>query len=848
MRPHDTFLQLAAIAIDFPLDAAERRRLDQHLAGCQACAHTATMLRGDALALVHLPPVRLPERRGAEIIAAAVHPSPVPITGRLLLVAALLGLLLLGSVAAGAELIRRMTDDDLSVMPPVPSLDPSAAPDSSPLPGQPAGALAVTRIENGTRWIELMTMDGTSTRLAEGRDPAWLTAERIVYTCPDGGVEGGMDTGICAIDVRPPGQPRVLVTGADRPAPAPDGRLVAFHRGMVDVGETWVMAADGSSPRLVHSGAFDRWAPDGAWLAGQPESAAVEIAVVGVDGQGFQVLAPGYDPAWSPEGDRITYVAVDEAGAYLREVYPKGGVIDTLVEAPADTSLAAPALAADERRMFVRDGDLWMFDQQAGGASQVTDGLEIPGGPASDPLAITPDGAWVAFTNGAGDAAWVGMIRSDTGAYTTFPWAGPVMQPAWAPTGGRTATPPPAPSPDVTATTDATPAPVAAEPLGTTWQAAQMPVVPGRPVGRVEAVTAGGPGFVAVGRGCVDDTCEVVVWTSTDGNVWQRVPASDALRTEMVIPTSGPELGMFDVAAGAPGIVAIGNAARPEMEASAWFSPDGVTWQRFTLGDASTQRIHAVTWDGRRFVAVGTDRGEWNGTLKGMAKARARATAWISPDGRTWTQVPHSDALDAGGFKDTTEDPSTGGMADVASGPGGLVAVGSTCSSTPLIEPPACEPAIWTSVDGVSWERAPGVPSLSGSLEAISTTGSGYVAVGATQTCDASEQTDPWGCPALILSSPDGRTWTQRPIEQPGSLGAITTIGGRYVAWVPGIVATLWTSDDGSAWAPAGVKGGAMPSLEGPRLAATSDTAVWIGTDPETTDPAAWVSVQQPDR
>jgi len=202
---------------------------------------------------------------------------------------------------------------------------------------------------------------------------------------------------------------------------------------MIDVGETWVMEADGSNARLLHAGAFESWSPDGAWLAGQPESATVEIAFVGVDGQGFQVLAPGYDPVWSSDGDRITYVAVDEAGAYIREIYPQNGDIDTLVEAPADANLAAPAWAANENRMFVRDGDLWVFGQRVGRASQVTDGLEIPGGAASDPLAISPDGTWVAFTNGAGDAAWVGLVRSDTSAYTTFPWAGPVMQPAWAP-------------------------------------------------------------------------------------------------------------------------------------------------------------------------------------------------------------------------------------------------------------------------------------------------------------------------------------------------------------------------------------------------------------------------------
>ena len=63
MKPHDTFLELAAIAIDFPLAPADRGRLEQHLASCPACARRASAFRGDALALGHLPAVILPERR-----------------------------------------------------------------------------------------------------------------------------------------------------------------------------------------------------------------------------------------------------------------------------------------------------------------------------------------------------------------------------------------------------------------------------------------------------------------------------------------------------------------------------------------------------------------------------------------------------------------------------------------------------------------------------------------------------------------------------------------------------------------------------------------------------------------
>ena len=189
MKPHDTFLELAAIAIDFPLASAERGRLEQHLAGCPACGRTAHALRGDAMALSNLPPVTLPERRGAEILAAALHPHAVRNPVRLLVVAALLGLLLLGSLAAGAELLRRMDQDDLGIVLPVPSqaASPDAGPSTAPSRARwsrPAGTLAVTHGEYGTDWMELVTLGRRRRRaLAEGGDPAWLRPTRIVYSC-----------------------------------------------------------------------------------------------------------------------------------------------------------------------------------------------------------------------------------------------------------------------------------------------------------------------------------------------------------------------------------------------------------------------------------------------------------------------------------------------------------------------------------------------------------------------------------------------------------------------------------------------------------------------------------------
>ena len=282
---------------------------------------------------------------------------------------------------------------------------------------------------------------------------------------------------------------------------------------------------------------------------------------------------------------------------------------------------------------------------------------------------------------------------------------------------------------------------------------------------------------------------------------------------------------MFDVAAGRDGLVAIGYAARPRMQATAWFSNDGSTWERAPLGDTGASRVNAVAWDGTSWVIVGEDRGDWDGTLEGLATASARAAAWTSPDGGTWTRVPDAPALEVGGFIDTLEDPTTGGMSDVVAGPGGIVAVGSVCHPRPA----GCVPAAWTSPDGTTWQRSIGVPAIPGVLGTVATSGSGYVAAG----------------PSLILASPDGRAWVRQPFDGP-DLGTVTWMGDRYFATAVAGPRIAWASTDGSAWAAADVRGG--PTADGTsvgdvwRLGATPQTAIWFGMSSDTGDPEAWVS------
>lgn len=835
MKPHQTFLELAAMEIDYPLSTSERRHLDEHLAGCGDCVRSASALRADAVAIGSLPALTLSDRRGDLILAAALRPDATHRPLRLVAIAALLALLITGSIAVGALLLNRMNDDLAIIVPaPTPTASPSAGPSprssATPIAVPPFGTFSVTSEDQLQSWIEVVAPDGAVTRLRAGSNAAWLGPD-VIYEC----VSPTPDVpAICSADGATPGGLRIIADGSN-PAPAPIGRSIALNRGTIDLGETWIVDFDGTSGsnlRRLAQGRLNQWSPDGAWLAGQTDPATFQVSIIRADGTGLRVLAPGHGPAWSPSSDRIVYVFNDDKGAAsLRTVDVATGEVQVLY-APDGVALSAPAWLGDRGWVFVQDGNVWRLDVGASAPVQLTTGLEIDAGSATDdPLAVSADDRWVAFTTGIDTTSRVGVVSVNGDLDVVYPGKAGMSDPQWAPEA------PPAPP---------APTPLGEGDLGYAWTEAAVPAAAGRPDGVVEAVTAGGPGFVAVGRGCVTTIdppiCEGVVWTSTDGRTWARGPASDATDTGAVFSTGGPEIGMFDVAAGTPGVVAIGYAARPNLQATIWFSPDAASWERIPLGldgagtapgDRLAVRVYAVTWDGRQFVAVGEDRSDFNG--RNFAKAQARAAVWTSPDGRTWTRVPHTAALDVGKFFDTLEDPATGGMHDVVAGPAGLVAVGSVCDGSPN----GCQPASWTSTDGHTWERAPDMLTAPGALTSVVASPSAYVATGLAK-CD--------GCSTIALTSTDGRSWGVQEFDHLGHFNSLAAIGDRLFAISSDPSMAVWTSKDGTDWLPSAVVGGPTTGagVATWHVAGTPDTAVWLGSPEDRTQPAVWVSVRTP--
>jgi hypothetical protein len=320
---------------------------------------------------------------------------------------------------------------------------------------------------------------------------------------------------------------------------------------------------------------------------------------------------------------------------------------------------------------------------------------------------------------------------------------------------------------------------------------------------RMVSVTAGGPGLVAVGsERRFDGQGNAVVWTSVDGLTWSRVPDDEEV-------FGGPgEQQMVSVTAGGPGLVAVGNdgaAGNDQVNAAVWTSGDGFTWTRIpddeaVFGGRYRQRMLSVTAGGAGLVAVGSDGHPID---RYDIELAADAAVWTSPDGLTWSRVPHEEAVFGGPGKQQMNSVTVGGP--------GLVAVGS--SEEEKVRPEdADEPAdmnhdaaVWTSPDGLTWSRVPhdeavfAVSNDEGDLTeimlSVTAAGPGLVAVGF-------DSHDHCGWDAAVWTSPDGLTWSQVP--SPNTCG---DPNGSYEKMLsitdagPGLVAVgwEWAEDPGAA-------------------------------------------------
>ncbi len=301
-------------------------------------------------------------------------------------------------------------------------------------------------------------------------------------------------------------------------------------------------------------------------------------------------------------------------------------------------------------------------------------------------------------------------------------------------------------------------------PDGITWSRLpnEIAVFGGDGEQQMLSVTAGGPGLVAVGfdGGLDNQGSDAAVWTSVDGIVWSRVPLN-----ESVFGGDGQQR-MLSVTVGGPGLVAVGfdtTLDADRADAAVWTSPDGITWSRVphveaVFGGAGAQQMLSVTTGGPGLVAVGNDGYDDDEVVE---KADWDAAVWTSPDGITWSRVPHDELVFGGDGQQR--------MLDVTAGGPGLVAVGYEGGlydqrwEAPDGE--GSDAAVWTSPDGIAWSRVPydeavfggrpggGTGHLHWRMTSVISGGPGVVAVGSTGV------DGPFG--SAVWTSPDGITWSR---------------------------------------------------------------------------------------
>jgi hypothetical protein len=191
------------------------------------------------------------------------------------------------------------------------------------------------------------------------------------------------------------------------------------------------------------------------------------------------------------------------------------------------------------------------------------------------------------------------------------------------------------------------------------------------------SVTAGGPGLVAVGAWPEAPRISAKVWTSVDGLTWTRVPDDEAGFDGVHVPLS--------VTAGGPGLVAVGLDG---AGAGVWTSVDGFHWVQVpddeaifsaTYGSDSApdSRVYQPPPEGAGLamndvIAVGDGLVAVGGptyNYRGPRDGDLGAAVWTSPDGITWSRVPHDTAVFGGTGENSIWSVTTAGS--------NLVAVGS---------------------------------------------------------------------------------------------------------------------------------------------------------------------------
>lgn len=284
---------------------------------------------------------------------------------------------------------------------------------------------------------------------------------------------------------------------------------------------------------------------------------------------------------------------------------------------------------------------------------------------------------------------------------------------------------------------------------------------------------SGEPPLTVAGIPFVDRGEQAAVWTSEDGSSWQRV-----LHDPAVFGVNG-RLG--DVVAAAAGYVIVGDA---DGVPAIWTSQDALTWTRVQAPPEAALLARLIS-TGQVIVAQGSVAGR-DLNDRGI---------WVSPDGESWTHV---------------DEVAWSNPPSMAAGPS-FVILGEAREWLDRDQfTYTCEPLVWTSLDGLEWERH----RPTGDLFAGETCLPGMVMTWFNESLIAVAAGSAW-------TSTDGVDWVMLPESLGAFGGGVVTLDGetRPEAEVGGLasssnglvavgivraeegeVGVIWTSTDGATW------------------------------------------------